>query len=120
MKKFDAAMGFVFDASLYSNISKLYGLREQRNKEFLGIENTKDYNVDISIDDIIKLYEKRLSAESQKKLTTKSPIDIAPLVDASLKNMTPHELAYIMYMNRALMNFIMKNDTAQQAIITTA
>jgi hypothetical protein len=53
-------MGVVFDKTLYANISKLYGLREQRNSEFLKIENDKDFNVDISIDDVVALYEKRL------------------------------------------------------------
>jgi len=110
-------MGVVFDKSLYANISKLYGLREQRNDEFLGIENTKDFNVDISIDDIVKLYETK-AASGTISPNTEAPINIAPLVDETLKNISPKELQYIIYLNQSLMNFIMKNDTAQQAIIT--
>jgi Flp pilus assembly CpaF family ATPase len=79
-------MGVVFDKSLYANISKLYGLREQRNDEFLGIVNREDENVDISIDDIVALYERRLKEGKRVERTT-PPINIAPLVDESVKSL---------------------------------
>ena len=117
MKKFNEAMGIVFDKSLYTNLSKLYWLREQRNKEFLGIVNNNDKNVDVSIDNLMALYEKRIK-EGWKLEKTAPPINIGPLVDESMKNIWPRELSIFIYLNQAIMNFIMKNDDAQQAIMS--
>lgn len=55
--KFDALLGFSFTPDLYKEFSKLYGLRQQDNHDFLGFSGAEDKNVDISIDDIISLYE---------------------------------------------------------------
>lgn len=119
IKKFNEAMWVVFDKSLYTNISKLYGLREQRNDEFLKLVNDRDTNVDISIDDIITKYEKRLKENGNQKKTA-PPIDLSPLVNESLKNIWPRELVVFSYLNRGIMNFIMKNSTAQDAIISAS
>lgn len=37
-------------------MSKLYGLINQDNNQFLNLVNDKDYNVDVSIDDIMVQY----------------------------------------------------------------
>jgi hypothetical protein len=47
-----------------------------------------------------------------------SPIDVAPLIDESLKNMGPRELQIVVYLNQAIMNFIMKNSAIQDTIIS--
>jgi hypothetical protein len=58
MKKFDEALGINFTPTLYENFSRLYGLTFQDNNYFLELVNNYDFNIDLSIDEIIKFYEK--------------------------------------------------------------
>ncbi|MDD5770037.1 MAG: hypothetical protein PHE25_03650 [Candidatus Gracilibacteria bacterium] len=57
-ESFNKALGVKLDSKTYENMSKLYGLINQDNHLFLGLVNDKDYNVDVSIDDIIGEYNK--------------------------------------------------------------
>lgn len=71
-KDFDAALGIKFDSTLYENFSKLYGVVAQDNTLFLGLENTKDYNVDISLDEVMILYRAK-NPEIKKSLLFEHP-----------------------------------------------
>jgi hypothetical protein len=75
MEKFNKALGIEFDANLYGNLSKLYSLVPQDNLKFLNIENNKDYNIDMNIDQIIQEYEKsKIQANITNQYST--PVDI--------------------------------------------
>ncbi len=52
-------MGFKFDENLYAAMSKLYGLVPQDQAYLAGASDSRDRNVDVSVDDIVSAYEKR-------------------------------------------------------------
>ena len=110
MNKFNLILWVNFDKSTYTNLSKLYWLRAQDNEEFLWIINNRDFNVDISIDEIIEKYTSK-NIESSKQL--KIPIDIEKGVDEIVNNLSDNEMKLLVYINRWIMNFIIKNDFVQ-------
>jgi len=56
---FNEAIWIDFNKDLYKNFSKLYGVSHQDNSMFLWLVNSLDFNIDIGIDEIIKLYKQK-------------------------------------------------------------
>lgn len=113
MEKFNTALGVKFDAGVYDNLSKLYGIVAQDNELFLGLENNKDYNVDLSIDDIMELY----TPSTEKKWLPKEAYDINNDIVSRLSELSAKELAILRFINQSFLNFIMKNEVFRDTII---
>ncbi|MCH2188295.1 hypothetical protein MK079_00500 [Candidatus Gracilibacteria bacterium] len=112
-KRFNEIIGIEFDATLYENFSKLYGVTHQDNSIFLGLENDKDYNIDLSLDDIVELYDARVG-ETQKNYEV--PVDISAEIITLLTQLSENELKVLRYINQSLLNFFIKNDSIQQVL----
>jgi len=118
MQDFNEAIGIKFDKDLYKNFSKLYWVVNQDNSLFLWLVNDKDYNVDLSLDEIMKLYNNQIQEKKvEKKELPKEVIDINKEVVNSLAKLNPKELNIIRFVNKALLNLIMKNDNIQNSIM---
>ncbi len=115
MKKFDEALGVNFTPNLYKNFSRLYGLTFQDNSELLWLVNNYDFNIDLSIDEIIKLYEK-LPKEGAKNIPSEIQ-DVDALVLEELSQLNEKQLQVLVYINQAIMNFIIKNDKLQAGVL---
>lgn len=117
--KFDKAIWIKFEKDLYENFSKLYWLSNQRNEDFLLLVNNLDFNIDLSIDEIIKYYEKKVKKNNIKKKEStiisedenKEAVDITSEVIKILSELNDKELKVLIYVNRWILNFIIKNDT---------
>ncbi len=51
-------------------LASLYGVIAQDNQTLLHIENDKDYNVDLNLDEIMTLYHKKVQDHSSKRPDT--------------------------------------------------
>ncbi len=108
-EKFDKALWVKFDRDLYKNMSKLYGLVNQDNSIFIS---SWAKNVDLSMDEIVALYDK---IPSQNKLS-QEVIDVNPLINATLDSLNPKELEILRFLNKAIINTIIKNWDLQDAM----
>ncbi len=106
-EKFNKALWIKFDKDLYINFSKLYWVDFQDNSEFLGLVNDKDYNVDISLDEIVKIYEEKNALKKQEK---KSPLDANKEILKTLSKLNDRELKILNYINQALLNAMIWNE----------
>lgn len=126
MKAFNEALGIDFSPTLYDNFSKFYGLRAQENDMFLWLGPKKDYNIDLDIDEIMKLYRKStfLQTQENKKEESKSMLidwkNIEEEFIALLSKLRPRELLILQYFNTWVLNFFMKQDTLQAFILDKA
>jgi hypothetical protein len=68
-----------------------------------------DFNVDISIDDIVALYDKKLDSLPEEK-SYAMPIDVNKEILKILSNLNNKELKLLVYINQAILNFLMSND----------
>lgn len=106
-KKFNAALWVKFDVDLYKNFSKLYGVSFQDNAQFLWLVNDKDFNVDISMDEIIAYYDTIKKEDSENE----DIIDANQKILASLSSLNQKELQILVYVNQAILNTIIGNKT---------
>ncbi|MDD4151737.1 MAG: hypothetical protein PHR68_03925 [Candidatus Gracilibacteria bacterium] len=113
--KFDKALGVKFDADLYVNMSKLYGLIKQDNSMFLGLLKNKDKNVDLSMDEIVKLYEKDKTLSGEKD-DLKMPVDANVLITELLSKLDDKQLSILRFINQSIMNTIIKNQNIQDSM----
>ncbi len=113
---FNDAIGIQFDAELYKNFSKLYGVVAQDNSKYFGLINNQDYNIDLSIDDIMKEYNKTAAPITE---STAPPIDINTEIISILSELRENELKILRYINRSILNFMIKNDRIQELITDT-
>ncbi len=119
-KKFNKAIWIKFDKNLYKNFSKLYWVVNQDNSIFLWLVNNKDFNVDLTIDEIIKLYNKKidkLDKNEIKKQLPKNIIDINSQIIDALSKLNPKQLEVIRFFNKAMLNVILKNQIIQNTIM---
>lgn len=113
--KFDKALWVKFDADLYVNMSKLYGLIKQDNSLFLWLLKNKDKNVDLSMDEIVKLYEKDKILSGEKD-DLKMPIDANVLITELLSKLDDKQLSILRFINQSIMNTIIKNQNIQDSM----
>jgi hypothetical protein len=73
------------------------------------------------MDQIIALYEKKFGTVDMNKkneLTDSvEPLQVEKLIDAAVNQMTPRELNLLIYVNRSIMNFIIKNENVRNMIL---
>lgn len=120
VEKFNNALWVEMDQDLYKNMAKLYWLTNQDNSSLLNIVDNKDYNIDLSIDDIVELYEKNNSIDSNSGSTIKSKrpaIDANKLIIESLANLNERQLQILRFINKSIINMIIKNETIQNTVV---
>lgn len=111
-EKLSTALGIDFDEDLYQNVAKLYGLTEQDTSKFLWKVNSKDYNIDIWIDEIIEIYEKKPVQKKEKD----EVINVNEEVIEQLKNLNSRELALFAYINQAVLNHIIGSESMRKQL----
>jgi hypothetical protein len=114
MENFDKILGIKFDKDLYDNFSKLYNLTFQNQKDFLNIENELDFNTDVNIDWIIEQYKKKHINLTQEK--QKIPVNVSKNIIKQLSKLNKKQLKIMVFINRAILSFIIKNDLSQEFI----
>lgn len=116
-ENFNQALWLQLDSSTYASLSKLYWLENQDNRLFLGLVNNDDYNVDVSIDDIMSQYDEIPNKTENKILRLQStPLDANQLVNEQINSLSPRELLLLQYVNRSFINFIVKSNFLQTTI----
>lgn len=121
MNKFNSALGVELEPGTYDKLSELYGIVAQDNSYFLWLVNNKDYNIDLSIDEIIEIYEakKELSATSDRNLLWSGSVLSSEMqnIDAYINDMSEREISFLRYINQAFMNMIIKNESIRTIIM---
>jgi len=113
---FDKALWVKFDKNTYASLSKIYGLINQDNKKFLGLVNGYDFNVDVTIDDIMTQYDAIKTPQSVNPLVWDTPVDMSTEIVEWLAKVWPNKLKVLQYLNRGLINAIIKSDGVQSTI----
>lgn len=112
MNAFNNAIWVEFDENLYKNFSKLYWVTFQDTSMFLWIINNLDFNVDLSVDQIMQLYNKK-NREKNLIKTYNTPIDANKEIIKTLSTLNEKELKILVYLNQAILNLIIGNDDLQ-------
>lgn len=113
-KNFNKALWVELEADTYTHFSKLYWVVHQDNNDFLWHVNDKDYNIDISIDDIMMMYEVVQAEWSEQN--SQLPADLSSDVLTLLSDLNKRELALLRYVNRGILSFIIKSDALRNSI----
>ena len=112
MEYFNKALWIEFDENLYKNLGKLYWVVSQDNNDFLWLVNNNDFNVDLSIDEIVELY-KSIEVKKEKKWL---PYDANKHILDTLSQLNDRQLRVLVYINKSMLNFIIKSDKAKDLI----
>lgn len=116
-QKFDEALWVNFTPDLYKHMSKLYGVTFQDNNNFLWLVNNLDFNVDLNLDQIIEIYEKKVMTSNIKKTGNPQIINASEQILNKLNELNERELKILIYINQAILNTIIKNDTEAKELI---
>lgn len=114
MVKFNQALWIEFDENLYKNFSKLYWVTFQDNSIFLWLVNNLDFNVDLNIDQIMKLYDKKIENKTDKSV--KAPLKANDKILEILSNLNEKELKILVYINQAILNLIIWSEDIQTSL----
>ena len=115
--KFNKAMWVKFDENLYKNFSKLYWVVHQDNSLYYNLVNNKDYNVDISIDEIIKYYEVPDDSKRSSSAFPEEVLDANAEIVKTLSKLNDKELAILRYINKAMLNFMIWSDSTRNFVL---
>lgn len=119
---FNKALGIEFNPELYNNFSKLYGIVAQNNDDFLRIVNDKDYNVDLSLDEVMDIYDRKQELSKAVWEQTDTPktqaLDINSELIRTLSSLSEKQLLLLRFLNQSFMNFMMKNEALRDTLIT--
>jgi len=113
-EKFDKAMWVKFDENLYKHFSKLYWVDNQDQRIFMWLENDLDFNIDINMDQIVEMYEEIPDKPEDNKV----PLDISGQLMEELAGLNDKELKILVYINQALLNFIIWSSDTQDFLQT--
>jgi len=115
LEKFDQAIWLKFDDELYANFSKLYWVVNQDNKDFIWLVNDLDFNVDLNMDEIVELYEEKINNKQDPSdvYENKLPLDANKVILETLASLNDKQLRILIYINQAILNFIIWNDATQ-------
>lgn len=116
---FNNTLGINFSAELYPKLSLLYGIVAQDNRLFLGVENNNDINVDLDINTIMEIYREK-HGESQVQSSTilgQNVEDTETLIMQTIESLSERELIVVRYINQAMMNMIIKNETIRNTLL---
>jgi len=111
-KDFNKAIWIKFSKGLYKNFWKLYGVNYQDNSIYYNLVNNLDFNIDLSIDDIMKLY----NLDPKKTKTVTPPVDATKAITDTLTSLNDRELQILVYINKSILNFIIKSDLLKNTI----
>ena len=117
--EFNKALGINFTPDLYQNFSKLYGVVAQDNQDFLNIINNKDYNIDLTLDEVVELYRKKtLSQQSTSTSWEETEVlDINTEIITSLSQLSEEQLHILRFINQSILNFMMKHSGLRDMMI---
>lgn len=119
LEKFNQAIWVDFNPSLYENFSKLYWVTHQNNEDFLWILNDNDFNIDLDIDTIMSLYNKKIDKNSISLEETNIEVpDVSTDIIEILTEMSDKQLAIMRYINKSILNFLIKHKSLRDAIIS--
>jgi len=118
-EKFDKAMWIKFDKNLYKNFSKLYWVVHQDNSIYMNLVNNKDYNIDLWLDEIMKLYDKSDIKKERKinLLQNDKVIDANKEIIKTLASLNNKELKILRYINKWVLNFMIWSKETQNIIM---
>ena len=117
---FNKALGIKFDAEIYDHFSLLYGVESQDNNAFLWKVNNLDYNIDLSLSEVMSLYRKKISWKTDPTsslLASNEIYDISNQVVEQLTELWERELFVLRQINQSILNFIIKHDNLRNFII---
>ncbi|MDR3151076.1 MAG: hypothetical protein LBU14_05940 [Candidatus Peribacteria bacterium] len=77
-----------------------------------------DFNVDITIDEIIPLYNEKIK-NLPKSRNSIIPIDVEAKILDVLANINSRELEILVYLNKAILNFLMGNNAILKSMSDT-
>ncbi len=119
--KFDEALWVNFTPELYKNMSKLYGVTFQDNESLLWIVNNLDFNVDLNLDEIIKLYEKKIwQNKKSNTIINNDVVNVSDEIMKKLSELNEKELKVLVYLNQAILNVIIKNEDKARELVKNA
>lgn len=115
LKKFNQAIWINFDDDLYANFSKLYWVVNQNNKNFIWLVNNLDFNIDLNMNQIVTLYEEKINSKEDPTdiYKNKLPIDANKIIIKTLAWLNDRQLKILVYINQAILNFIVWSDSTQ-------
>lgn len=115
-EKFNKMLGINFSKKTYIDLSKLYWLRAQNNQDFLWLVNNQDFNIDTNIDEIVSMYEAKYGVVDKMQnqvIKQETPFDVEKYVAEIVSTFNDREMKILIYVNRAIMNFIVKSQAIQ-------
>lgn len=119
---FHEALWINFAPWLYENFSKLYGVAAQNNNDFLWLVNNLDYNIDLSIDNVMDLYREKIEAPTGKEKTSlmenQVVFDVNTEITQKLSSLWDRELLVLRYINQSILNFMIKHEWLRDLIIS--
>lgn len=115
LEKFNQAMWMNFDDDLYANFSKLYWVVNQDNRNFIWLVNDLDFNIDLNMDQIVTLYEEKINSKEDPTdvYENKLPVDANKVIIETLAWLNDKQLKILVYVNQAILNFIVWSDSTQ-------
>lgn len=116
-EKFDQALWVNFTPDLYKNMSRLYGVTFQDNSKLLWLVNNLDFNVDLTLDEVVKIYEEKVKNNSSKNENKQEVINASDEIVAKLSTINDRELKILVYINQAILNVIIKNDDKMKKLL---
>lgn len=108
--KFDKALWVNFTPDLYKHMSRLYWVTFQNNNDFFWLVNNLDFNIDLTLDEIIKIYEKKVKTGSWEKNENNEIINTSEQILEKLNQLNDKELKILVYINQAILNTVIKNN----------
>ena len=117
-EKFNKAIWIKFDKNLYKNFSKLYWVTQQDNSIYYNLVNNLDFNIDLTIDEIVEAYEKLWKNSQNKKsiLQNDEIVDVNWEIIKTLSQLNEKELKILRYVNKAMLNLLIWNEKIQTTL----
>jgi len=81
--------------------------------------NNQDYNVDLSLDEVVAIYntkQENISFETRENIP-EEVLDINSEILELLSHLNPRELAVVRFFNQSIMNFMIKNDSLRDTLL---
>jgi hypothetical protein len=77
-----------------------------------------DFNVDLNLDEIVKIYEKKVTKSNIEKKENTQIINASEQILNELSSLNDKELKILIYVNQAILNVIIKNDSQAKELLT--
>lgn len=115
IETFNQAIWIEFDENLYKNFSKLYWVQNQDNNDFLWLVNNLDFNIDLSMDEIVELYKDKINTKTNtwNIIKHKIPVDANKIILETLSWLNERQQKILVYINQAILNFIISSEWTQ-------